>query len=98
MLHRHLRARLRARQRPESPERVLQQLRRIQAHQVTVDGTLHHATSAISAEHRELCEQLDLSLPDAQALPPPRTRQRRRQPPSTRVGADVDLSHMPIGD
>ncbi|WP_210772043.1 IS1634 family transposase [Metallibacterium scheffleri] len=83
VLHRHLRARLRARQRPESPERVLQQLRRIQAHQVTVDGTLHHATSAISAEHRTLCEQLELSLPDAQALPSPRTRQRRRQPPST---------------
>ena len=83
VLHRHLRARLRARQRPESPERVLQQLRRIQAHQVTVDGTLHHAPSAISAEHRTLCEQLELSLPDAQALPSPRTRQQRRQPPST---------------
>ncbi|MHB1284803.1 MAG: IS1634 family transposase [Metallibacterium scheffleri] len=87
VLHRHLRARLRARQRPESPERVLQQLRRIQAHQVTVDGTLHHATSAISAEHRALCEQLELSLPDAQALPPPRARRLRQPPPSTRRSA-----------
>ena len=87
VLHRHLRVRLRAGKRPESPERVLQQLRRIQAHEVTVDGAIHQATSAISAEQRELCEQLELSLPDAQALLSPRRRQPRRQPPSIRQPA-----------
>ena len=81
VLHRHLQARLRAGKRSESPERVLQQLRRIQAHEVTVDGATHHTTIAIRAEHRVLCEQLELSLPDAQALPPPRTRPLRRHPP-----------------
>ena len=35
-------------------------------------------------EQRELCEQLELSLPNAQALLSPRTRQPRRQSPSTR--------------
>lgn len=41
---------MRAGKRPESPERVLQQLRRIQAHEVTLDGTTHHATRTISAQ------------------------------------------------
>jgi transposase len=64
VLNRHLRARLRASNRSQSPDRVLQQLRRIQEHRATIGGTMHRATGSISNEQRELLAHLDLPLPD----------------------------------
>jgi hypothetical protein len=81
VLHRHLRARLRATGRTESPDRVLAHLRRIQEHRLTIGDTAHRTTSRLSELQRELLSQLNLPFPTLPAaVATPKSRSRRQQP------------------
>ena len=94
VLHRHLRARLRAGASKLSPTHALQTLRRIQDHRITLGGQAHRKTSVIDPEQRVLLTQIDLPLPRVEELDPPSTapikhaskstRRRPRSHPATR--------------
>ena len=69
VLYRVLRMRLKDRHSPYSPERVLEIVRRIQFHRVT----LHHnqtasGVSTLTPEQRDLFETIDLPIPSAKCL------------------------------
>lgn len=69
VLYRVLRMRLRANHSPYSPERVLEIVRRIQFHQVTLHR--RHAASGLSTltpEQKELFDSVNLPAPTAKAL------------------------------
>ena len=70
VLHRHLRARLRAGASTLSPTRALHTLRRIQDHRITLGGQAHRRTSVLDPEQRTLFTQLDLPLPRVEDLDP----------------------------
>jgi len=84
VLHRHLRARLRAGASKLSPTHALQTLRRIQDHRITVAGQMHRKTSVIDPGQRDLLTQLDLPLPHVDNLDPPATTSLNPLTESTR--------------
>jgi hypothetical protein len=64
ILHRVLRMRLKASQRPESPARLLEQLRRIQQQTArTADGQMLHGLTELGGQHKDLFAALGVALP-----------------------------------
>ena len=68
LLHRVMRMRLKANEAPWSVERVLEGLRRIQLHQVTVDERRLRGLTAMSPEQLQIFDQLEVPRPDDRAL------------------------------
>ena len=71
ILHRVLRMRLKASQRPESPARLLEQLRRVQ-HQTarTADGQLLRGLTELGGLQKELFSALGVALPSPSEITP----------------------------
>ena len=76
VLHRVLRMRLRAAARPESPMRLLEQLRRIQHQTVqTADGQRLHGLTELGAQQRELFAAVGLPAPTPAQIATPRLQE-----------------------
>jgi transposase len=71
ILHRVLRMRLKASQRPESPARLLEQLRRVQ-HQAarTADGQLLRGLTELGGLQKELFSAIGVALPSPAEITP----------------------------
>jgi transposase len=64
ILHRVLRMRLKASQRPESPARLLEQLRRVQQQAVrTADGQMLRGLTELGGQQKDLFATLGVALP-----------------------------------
>ncbi len=68
LLHRVMRMRLKANDSPLSVERVMEQLRRIQRHRVTIDEQRLSGLTKLTPEQRQLFEDLEVAKPTEAAL------------------------------